>query len=45
MYCNAATGEAKEVYTETDKAWIDIKMFWVGIFTGDPTGWEWIKNG
>ncbi len=44
MYCNAATGEAKEVYNETDKAWIDVKAFWVG-WTGDPTGWEWIKNG
>ncbi len=43
MYCNAATGEVKEAYNETDKAWIDIKARWVGS-TGDPTGWEWIKN-
>lgn len=39
--CNAATGMAKSVYTETDKAWIDIKAVW----SDDPTGWEWINNG
>ncbi|HEX5153156.1 MAG TPA: S9 family peptidase [Parafilimonas sp.] len=45
MYCNAATGDVKEVYDETDKAWIDIKAIWAGIFTVDLSGWEWIKNG
>jgi dipeptidyl-peptidase 4 len=40
--CNAATGSAKAVYTETDKAWIDIKSRWND---DDPTGWEWINNG
>lgn len=39
--CNAAAGTAKAVYTETDKAWIDVKARW----SEDPTGWEWINGG
>ncbi len=39
--CNAATGAAKAVYEETDKAWIDVKARW----SEDPTGWEWLKDG
>lgn len=31
---NAATGAAQNIYTETDKAWIDAAM-----------GWEWINGG
>ena len=42
FYCNAATGEARNFYTENDKAWIDIKSRWND---DDPTGWEWLNNG
>jgi len=31
--CNAATGSSDAIYTEQDKAWIDV------------TGWEWINGG
>ncbi len=41
-YCNATTGEATNFYTESDKAWIDIKSRWND---DDPTGWEWFNNG
>jgi dipeptidyl-peptidase-4 len=40
--CNAKSGDAKEIYDETDKAWIDIKERWND---GDPSGWEWLDNG
>jgi len=39
--CNSRTGTAKEIYTESDKAWIDIKARW----NDDPTGWEWLHGG
>ena len=42
FYCDAATGEANNFYTEDDSAWIDIKSRWND---DDPTGWEWINNG
>ncbi|MBC7588548.1 MAG: DPP IV N-terminal domain-containing protein, partial [Chitinophagaceae bacterium] len=42
MLLNAKTGDAKIVYEEADKAWIDIKSRW---HDDDPTGWEWINNG
>ncbi|HEX5153155.1 MAG TPA: S9 family peptidase [Parafilimonas sp.] len=41
MYCDAVTGATDEIYTESDKAWIDNKNAWAK----DPKGWEWIKNG
>lgn len=31
---DAGSGEVKNIYTETDKAWIDVSK-----------GWEWINNG
>ncbi len=40
--CNAATGAANVIYTETDKAWIDIKSRWND---DDPRGWEWVSDG
>lgn len=40
--CNAKTADAKEIYTEADKAWIDIKERWND---GDPAGWEWLNDG
>ncbi len=39
--CNAASGAAFPIYTETDTAWIDIKARW----SDEPEGWDWIKNG
>lgn len=39
--CNVATGSSNAIYTENDKAWIDVKARW----SEDPTGWEWINNG
>jgi dipeptidyl-peptidase-4 len=39
--CNAATGEAKSIYEETDNAWIDVKHR----YSDDPTGWEWMNGG
>ncbi|MFL9483935.1 S9 family peptidase [Chitinophagaceae bacterium LWZ2-11] len=42
IYCNTATGSTNTIYSESDKAWIDIKERWNG---GDPTGWEWMPDG
>ena len=41
-YCNVATGDSHSFYTETDKAWIDIKSVWNN---DDPTGWEGSNKG
>lgn len=41
MYCNVATGATNEIYTESDKAWVDNKNAW----DRNPVGWEWVKNG
>ncbi|HTB99879.1 MAG TPA: S9 family peptidase, partial [Ferruginibacter sp.] len=41
IYCNVTTGASKVFYTESDKAWIDIKSFWND---DDPSGWDWINN-
>lgn len=43
MYCDAATGAASEIYTETGKAWIDNKNAWA--YNNFKTGWEWVKKG
>jgi dipeptidyl-peptidase 4 len=42
MLLNASTGKAKIIYTETEKAWIDVKSRWND---DDPTGWDWVNNG
>jgi len=42
FYCNVNTGKAHNFYTETDKAFIDIKSRWND---DDPTGWDWVHNG
>jgi dipeptidyl-peptidase-4 len=39
--CNIATGASNAIYSETDKAWIDVKSRW----SDDPAGWEWINGG
>jgi dipeptidyl-peptidase-4 len=41
MYCNAMTGAADIIYTETADSWIDVKARWAE----SPTGWDWIKQG
>ena len=40
--CNISDASVKNIYTETDKAWIDIKSYWND---SDPRGWEWVSNG
>jgi dipeptidyl-peptidase-4 len=40
--CNAATGKAKKLYTESDSAWLDIKSRWN---EHDLAGWDWSKDG
>ena len=42
MLLNAKTGTAKTIYSEEDKAWIDIKSTWND---GNPAGWEWLNGG
>lgn len=42
IVCDANTGKANIIYTETDKAWIDIKSRWND---DDPSGWDWINEG
>lgn len=37
LYCNAANGDTKDIYDETDTAWIDAKE--------KPIGWDWLQNG
>src|SRR5260221_9614475 len=39
--CTAATGAVNEIYSESDKAWIDVKERW----SDDIAGWEWINGG
>lgn len=42
FFCDIATGKANNFYTESDKAFIDIKSRWND---DDPTGWDWLHNG
>ncbi|MEO6820511.1 MAG: S9 family peptidase, partial [Ginsengibacter sp.] len=42
FYCNVNTGAANNFYTESDKAFIDIKSRWND---DDPTGWDWMNGG
>ncbi|MFP5040174.1 S9 family peptidase [Parasediminibacterium sp. JCM 36343] len=39
---NPTTGAASTIYTETDKAWIDIKSTWDD---DNPKGWDFINKG
>ena len=41
MLCDAASGSANTIYTETDDAWIDVKGFWMF----GNTDWDWTGNG
>lgn len=40
--CNAKSGAAKEISTETDEAWVDVQSHWPD---GDMINWHWIENG
>jgi dipeptidyl-peptidase 4 len=40
--CQPAKNTVTPIFTETDKAWIDIKARWD---RDDPTGWEWVDGG
>ncbi|MVT11234.1 S9 family peptidase [Chitinophaga tropicalis] len=40
--CNAVTGKARQLYTEKDAAWIDIKSRWDN---RELSGWDWVDNG
>ena len=41
MLCNTTTGDAKVIYTETDKAWVATINEW----RSEVKGWDWIRNG
>ena len=41
MLCNTNTGDAKIIYTETDKAWVATINEW----RSEVRGWDWISNG
>ncbi len=41
LFVAQPTGAVQSIYTETDKAWIDVKARWAD----DPTGWEWVDGG
>lgn len=41
MLCNAASAEAKTIFSETDEAWVATLNEW----TSDVTGWNWLVGG
>ena len=41
MLCNTATGDAKIIYSEADKAWVATLSEW----RSDVRGWDWINRG
>ena len=43
MMCNAKTGDVKLIYSEKDKAWIDVISGWDDNYK--MGGWDWLKNG
>ncbi|NIG56211.1 DPP IV N-terminal domain-containing protein [Chitinophaga sp. Cy-1792] len=42
MVCNAANGNARTIYSETDNAWIDVKSAWDD---GGIMGWDFLADG
>jgi dipeptidyl-peptidase-4 len=42
MLIDPLSAEAKVIHQEKETAWLDIKERWNN---GDPSGWDWIKNG
>jgi len=43
MLCNAKTGDVGLIYSEKDKAWIDVISEWDDEYK--MGGWDWLKNG
>ncbi len=43
LICNTATGAARTIYSEIDKAWIDILPSWDEDYSYG--GWDWLNNG
>lgn len=43
MLCNAKSGDVKSIYSEKDKAWIDVISAWDDDYK--MGGWDWLKNG
>jgi dipeptidyl-peptidase-4 len=43
MLCNAKSGDVKSIYSEKDKAWIDVISEWDDSYK--MGGWDWLKNG
>ncbi|TAL50456.1 MAG: S9 family peptidase [Chitinophagaceae bacterium] len=41
MLCNATTGTAKTIYSETDEAWVATLNEW----RNEVKGWDWIASG
>ena len=41
LVADTKTGESKTVWSENDKAWVDVEPFWNG---GDNMGWNWIEG-
>ncbi len=41
MYLDTKSGKASTFFTETDKAWLDIKSRW----DDSPVGWDWLNGG
>jgi len=42
LLANTVTGTSKVLWSDTDKAWIDIEGTWN---TNDNAGWNWIESG
>ncbi|HEX3768776.1 MAG TPA: DPP IV N-terminal domain-containing protein, partial [Puia sp.] len=43
MLCGAKTGDTRLIYSEKDKAWIDVISEWDDNYK--MGGWDWLKNG
>ena len=43
LLCNVQSGAVKNIYTETDSAWIDIISLWDTDYIWG--GWNWLNNG
>jgi len=43
LLCNAANGSIRDIYHETDKAWIDILPEWDNSY--EYGGWDWLSGG
>ncbi|MEI6060058.1 MAG: DPP IV N-terminal domain-containing protein [Bacteroidota bacterium] len=41
MLANTVSGQCKVIYTDTDKAWVDIEATWN---TNDNRGWNWTEG-